>query len=451
MNKKVSVSMLITIVIIAMTVTFSITMVLAMRLFDSTVASVKEKEQMYSKIAELDKYVRAYDYYTIDETTLYDTVASGYLLGTGDKYAKYYTAAAYSELLDIQNGKRMGIGVEVVKDAVTGYAKVTKVYSGSPAADLGMEKGCYITAIDETEVKQLSTSSTILARLRGESGTTVAVKWLDTLMEERADTVTRRSYVTKTVEHALVNECYGYIRITQFDDTTASQLDYAVNSLTAAGATSLVLDLRDNAGGTLDSAVECLDLFCAESAVATLEYKSGTTRVLGRTEGEDAQTLPTVCLVNAGTASSAELFAYTLRALNGAKLVGENTQGKGTVQSEPQRMSDGSAVVVTLGKLLTCDGTSFEGTGVAVDVERVLTADEQTMYYDYTTADDPQILRAFAVADSLTGTSTVGVVEGSASSAASSEAEGDASSAEGDAESDGGDGADSAASSDAAA
>lgn len=425
MHKKVSVSLLITTVIIAMTVTFSITMVMAMRLFDSTVASVKEKEQMYSKIAELDKYVRAYDYYAIDETTLYDTIASGYLLGTGDKYAKYYTAAAYSELLDIQTGKLTGIGVEVVKDVTSGYAKVVKVYNGSPAADLGMEKGCYITAIDEVDVKQLSSAAAIQARLRGENGTATSIRWFNTMMEEKLDTITRRSYVVKSVEHELIDERHGYIRILQFDDTTASQLDYAINTLTAAGATALVLDLRGNAGGTLESTVECLDLLCAESVVATLEYKSGTTRELGRTKGEQKLEIPTVCVVNAATASSAELFAYTLHTLNGARLVGETTLGKGTVQSQPQRMSDGSAVVITMGKLLTCDGTSFEGTGVAVDVERLLTAEEQAVFYDYTPQTDPQLLRAFEVADSLTGNSTVGEAENIASSSASSAPEGE--------------------------
>ena len=96
MNRKVSVGMMFTIVILAMTVTFSITMLLAMRLFDSTVSSVKEKESMYNKIAEVDRYVRTNDYYDIDETMLYDRLTAGYLLGTGDKYAKYYTSPCYS-------------------------------------------------------------------------------------------------------------------------------------------------------------------------------------------------------------------------------------------------------------------------------------------------------------------------------------------------------------------
>ena len=114
MNRKISVGMAVSIVILAMTVTFSITMLVAMRLFDSTVSSVKEKESMYNKIAEVDRYVRSNDYYQIDETTLYDRLTAGYLLGTGDKYARYYTASAYTDLMNAQNGTLLGIGVEIV-------------------------------------------------------------------------------------------------------------------------------------------------------------------------------------------------------------------------------------------------------------------------------------------------------------------------------------------------
>ena len=110
MNRKISVGMAVSIVILAMTVTFSITMLVAMRLFDSTVSSVKEKESMYNKIAEVDRYVRSNDYYQIDETTLYDRLTAGYLLGTGDKYARYYTASAYTDLMNAQNGTLLGIG-----------------------------------------------------------------------------------------------------------------------------------------------------------------------------------------------------------------------------------------------------------------------------------------------------------------------------------------------------
>ncbi len=91
-----------------------------------------------------------------------------------------------------------------------------------------------------------------------------------------------------------------------------------------------------------------------------------------------------MCLVNGSTASAAELFAASLRTMSGARLVGTTTMGKGTIQSSPQRLSDGSAVSITVAKLLCGDGTSFDGTGLSVDVERALSADEANSYLDYT-------------------------------------------------------------------
>ena len=178
MNRKISLGMAVTIVILAMTVTFSITMLIAMRLFDSTVNSVKEKESMYNKIAEVDRYVRSNDYYTIDEATLYDRLTAGYLLGTGDKYARYYTANAYTELMNIQSGKILGIGVELGIDQ-TGYAKVTRVYDGSPAQEAGIAVGDYITTVGDTDIKSLSGADAVYKALQGEAGTTVTVTWLE--------------------------------------------------------------------------------------------------------------------------------------------------------------------------------------------------------------------------------------------------------------------------------
>ena len=190
MNKKISISLAITIAIIAMTVTFSVTMVLAGQRFNNTVSSVKEKENMYSKLAEIDKYVRDNAYYEINDDTLNDTIASGYMLGTGDRAAVYYTANAYAELQDIADGKLMGIGVDVVKDA-SGAARIIRVYDDSPAAEAGLEKGGYITAIDGTDVKGL-TRDNVTSRLRGETGTTVTVTYLSPASEEYEQLVAQR-------------------------------------------------------------------------------------------------------------------------------------------------------------------------------------------------------------------------------------------------------------------
>lgn len=426
MNRKISVGMMVTIVILAITVTFSITMLMAMRLFDSTVTSVKEKESMYNKIAEVDRYVRSNDYYTIDETVLYDRLTAGYLLGTGDKYARYYTATAYAELMNIQDGTLMGIGVELGINQ-SGYAKVTKVYEGSPAQEAGIKTGDYITAVDGTDVKSLSNVDAVQSRLRGEAGTTVNVTWLDSEAREHTADLTHSGYASATVDYQMVQGNVGYIKIRQFDGTTPSELDYAIRSLTNNGALSLVFDLRDNGGGILEDAIACVDLLAPEGTLAYAEDKDGNRTLLGSSSGDTEVSLPIVCLVNGNTASAAELFASSLRTLNGARLVGTTTMGKGTIQSSPQRLSDGSAVVVTVAKLICGDGSCFDGTGLSVDVDRPLTADEQNAYYDYTVDTDPQIQRAVSTAQQLSGTTTVvGVNDAAGSEETSVEAESEA-------------------------
>ena len=292
MNRKISVGMAVTIVILAMTVTFSITMLIAMRLFDSTVSSVKEKESMYNKVAEVDRYVRSNDYYTIDETMLYDRLTAGYLLGTGDKYARYYTANAYTELMNQQSGKVMGIGVELGMDQ-TGYARVTRVYEDSPAQEAGIVVGDYITAIDGTDVKSLSGVDAVQSRLQGEAGTIVNVTWLDSKAASRTTDLTHSGYTSTTVDYQMLDSV-GYIKIRQFDGSTPSELDYAIRSLTTSGAQSLVFDLRDNGGGVLDDAISCIDLIAPEGTVAYAEDKNGNRTIIGSSDDESKVELPIV-------------------------------------------------------------------------------------------------------------------------------------------------------------
>ena len=313
----------------------------------------------------------------------------------------------------------MGIGVELGIDQ-TGYAKVTKVYEDSPAQEAGIVAGDYITAIDGTEVKSLSGVDAVQARLQGEAGTTVNVTWLNSEAASKTADLTHSGYTSTTVDYQMLDSV-GYIKIRQFDGSTPSELDYAIRSLTASGAQSFVFDLRDNGGGVLDDAVSCIDLIAPEGTVAYAEDKNGNRTIIGSSDNESRVDLPIVCLVNGNTASAAELFAASLHTMNGARLVGTTTMGKGTIQSSPQRLSDGSAVSITVAKLICGDGSCFDGTGLSVDVEKALTAEETTNFYDYTPETDPQIQRAVSAAQQLSGTTTLGGVNDAASSAAASE------------------------------
>ena len=401
MKKKISVSLAAAIAIIAMTVTFSVTMILAMKMFDSTVSDVNEKQAMYNKLAEVDKVVRDNFYTEINDQTLYDMLATGYIAGLGDRNSKYYTAKQVIERNDIASGKLMGIGVDLVKDT-SGYFKVVKLYTGSPAETAGLTKGMILTKLDDTDLKAL-TLDTVNSMLRGESGTSITVTYLKDNVET-AVTIQRSVYDLPLVEYQLTQDAVGYIKIISFTDDTAARLDYAINSLTDQGATSLIFDLRDNADGSLSAAAECIDLLCPAGTIVSGAYRDGETRVL-YTSDENEVSLPMVALTNESTSGAAELFAVSIRDFGKGKVVGATTAGKGTMQ-RLYSMSDGSAVSLTVAVLVPGRSESFDGVGIAPDYERVLSAEEKNFYYDFTIDDDPQILRAREVAVSLAAGNT---------------------------------------------
>lgn len=394
MSKKVSLGVAATVTLIAMAVTFSMTMTVSMNMFNNTVSSVKNKERMYNKLSEVDRYVRANEYFDINDDTLNDTIASGYMLGISDRYARYYSAKAYSERVGLANGRLMGIGVAVVKDPSSGYARIIRVYDNTPATNVGLEVGGFITAIGNTSTRSMSDTAAMTSALLGEEGSTVNIKYLTPLREEQSFEITHANYTTPSISTVrLMDNGVGYLRIDSFTSGTAVEFRNAVNSLTNQGATSLIFDLRDNSGENLNAALVATDYCVPSGLIAQSQDKSGNVADL-RMSDENEITLPMVCLVNGSTASGAELFANALRKMAGATIVGSTTAGKGVLLSDPQSLSDGSAVVITVGILLDNEGKNWNGTGLTPDVDASLTNDEQSSYYDFTVDNDPQITKA---------------------------------------------------------
>ncbi len=394
MSKKVSLGVAATVTLIAMAVTFSMTMTVSMNMFNNTVSSVKNKERMYNKLSEVDRYVRANEYFDINDDTLNDTIASGYMLGISDKYARYYSAKAYSEKVGLANGRLMGIGAAVVKDPSSGYARIIRVYDNTPATNVGLEVGGFITAIGDTSTRSMSDTAAMTSALLGEEGSTVSIKYLTPLREEQSFEITHANYTTPSISTVrLMDNGVGYLRIDSFTSGTAVEFRNVVNSLTNQGATSLIFDLRDNSGENLNAALVATDYCVPSGLIAQSQDKGGNVTDL-RMSDENEITLPMVCLVNGSTASGAELFANALRKMAGATIVGSTTAGKGVLLSDPQSLSDGSAVVITVGILLDNEGKNWNGTGLTPDVDASLTNDEQSSYYDFTVDNDPQITKA---------------------------------------------------------
>lgn len=394
MSKKVSLGVAATVTLIAMAVTFSMTMTVSMNMFNNTVSSVKNKERMYNKLSEVDRYVRANEYFDINDDTLNDTIASGYMLGISDRYARYYSAKAYSERVGLANGRLMGIGVAVVKDPSSGYARIIRVYDNTPATNVGLEVGGFITAIGDTSTRSMSDTAAMTSALLGEEGSIVSIKYLTPLREEQSFEITHANYTTPSISTVrLMDNGVGYLRIDSFTSGTAVEFRNAVNSLTNQGATSLIFDLRDNSGENLNAALVATDYCVPSGLIAQSQDKGGNVTDL-RMSDENEITLPMVCLVNGSTASGAELFANALHKMAEATIVGSTTAGKGVLLSDPQSLSDGSAVVITVGILLDNEGKNWNGTGLTPDVDASLTNDEQSSYYDFTVDNDPQITKA---------------------------------------------------------
>lgn len=403
MSKKISLGVAATIAIIAMAVTFSLTMVVSMKMFNTTVSSVKNKERQYNKLSEIDRFVRAGEYFTIDEDTLNDRLAAGYMNGINDKYAVYYTAKEYSEKQSVEKGTLTGIGVAVVNDTSSGYARIIRLYDNSPAAEAGMQVGGFITAINDESTRNITSTARLTSKLLGEEGTTTTITYLTPDRQEQQLNLVHSNYKTPSIyTRQMVADTCGYIRIDAFTSGTASEFKAAVDELLQQGANSLVFDLRDNTGENLNAALVAADYCVPSGEIAKQQDRDGNVTVL-RMSDETEINVPIVCLVNGSTAGSAELFANALRKMTGATLVGTQTAGKGVVLSDAQSFSDGSAAYITVGLLLDNEDQTWNEEGLRPDIDAALSVDEQNAYYDYTLDTDPQISKAVNAATALAG------------------------------------------------
>lgn len=403
MSKKISLGVAATIAIIAMAVTFSLTMVVSMKMFNTTVSSVKNKERQYNKLSEIDRFVRAGEYFTIDEDTLNDRLAAGYMNGINDKYAVYYTAKEYSEKQSVEKGTLTGIGVAVVNDTSSGYARIIRLYDNSPAAEAGMQVGGFITAINDESTRNITSTARLTSKLLGEEGTTTTITYLTPDRQEQQLNLVHSNYKTPSIyTRQMVADTCGYIRIDAFTSGTASEFKAAVDELLQQGANSLVFDLRDNTGENLNAALVAADYCVPSGEIAKQQDRDGNVTML-RMSDETEINVPIVCLVNGSTAGSAELFANALRKMAGATLVGTKTAGKGVVLSDAQSFSDGSAAYITVGLLLDNEDQTWNEEGLRPDIDAALSVDEQNAYYDYTLDTDPQISKAVNAATALAG------------------------------------------------
>ncbi len=322
-----------------------------------------EQARLFAEVLERVKrdYVEP-----IDDAELLESAIRG-MVSDLDPHSQYLDAGEYREIRISTTGSYTGIGIEV--DEVGGNVMVVTPIAGSPAARSGIRSGDLIVAVDGMSVEAAHLQETI-GRLRGHAGSKVTITVLRD--DDAFDYDLRRQIIRMASVHKeLLSPSYGYIRISQFSENTARELSRAVDELQEANGgllQGLVLDLRNNPGGVLESAVDVSDLFLNSGVIVTADGRSidsRFTRSAHRGDILDGATM--VVVVNKGSASASEIVAGALQDHNRALIVGTETFGKGLVQTVVP-LSKGRAIKLTTSRYYTPSGDTIHDVGITPDV-----------------------------------------------------------------------------------
>lgn len=365
MSKKISLGAAIGLIAIAIALTISLTLTVSSDMYNSLLSELPERVKTYSLLEEISNIVKSNYYGKIDQDDLESAISSGYINGLDDKYSKYMSADEYAKYDSEIHGKMKGIGIKYSKSG--NYIKIDKVYQGSPAQVSGLSKGDLIVAFDGEGLTK-DNYNDMVSKLEGDKLSTVNLTYRSG-DEEKTVSVAKGYEASSVTTHS--DGVIGYIMISEFYSTTPSQVEEAVNKFVSQGATGLIIDLRDNSSTNFEAAIEVLDIFVpiaeGTSSVATVVDAKGNT-ISGYTSTASSVNLPMVVLVNGNTLGGAELIACDLRDFGKAEIVGTTTAGAGVMQKIFE-LTDGSAVLLSVGEIIPYKSESYNGKGVQPDYE----------------------------------------------------------------------------------
>ena len=336
-------------------------------------AGGKELTLMQTRvIAEVMERVQRDYVEPIDDKELMDSAIRGMVSGL-DRHSEFLDAEEYREIRNSTSGKYSGVGLEV--STQDGAILVIAPLDGTPAERAGIASGDEIIEINGVSVHNDGLNDAI-NKMRGHAGTQVTIR----VRRQNYDDpltfhLTRQKIKVASVRHEVLQPSYGYVRLSQFNESTADELSQAIDEMTdevqqqtGDMLTGLVLDLRNNPGGILDSAVEVSDLFLDEGIIVTAEGRTPESRFRRDAEiGDIMDGGAVVVLVNGGSASASEIVAGALQDHERALIIGTTTFGKGLVQTV-MPLSRGRAIKLTTSHYYTPSGDSIHETGIVPDI-----------------------------------------------------------------------------------
>ena len=355
-----------------------------------------KSEQLTDEVIEkIDTLMQVIDYYYLydyDKDEMVDAIYKAVMSSLGDPYTVYYTADEFNAFMESSSGSYCGIGVVVQQNMQTGLVTAVRPYEDCPGYEAGIRPGDLIIAVDGTEITGMDLN-TAVALIKGEEGTSVTI----TLQrdEEVFDVeVTRRQIDVKTVNYRMMDDNIGYIQIEEFDEVTSDQFSQALDSLIEQGMEALVIDIRNNPGGILDTVVAMLDELLPEGTIVSVKDRNGTAQEY-TSDADTKLTVPLTVLINGNSASASEIFAGAIKDYGVGTLVGTTTYGKGIVQTAFS-LSDGTGVKITIEDYYLPSGKSIHKVGVAPDVEIDL-PDELKTYVTIPEDEDVQLQKAIEI------------------------------------------------------
>jgi len=306
------------------------------------------------------------DYYEqpVSDQDLFYGSMKGLMAGLGDPYSVFFDPEETKEFNADLNGSFEGIGAQIDVDK-NGQLVIVAPLPGSPAETMNIKSGDKILAIDGLSTVGMSTEEAV-SKIRGLKGTDVVLTITRDGLESAMEiTITRDTIVIDSVKLEMRDDGIGVVSLYFFNEDTNALFTSAVNDLLAKGAKSIILDLRSNPGGLLDTAISVASAWTGEQTVVIENVKGDKQAFVGSADARLAG-IPTVVLVDGGSASASEIVAGALQDYGLAKLVGTQTFGKGSVQ-DYRELEDGSAVKMTIAEWLTPKERSINHVGIAPD------------------------------------------------------------------------------------
>ncbi len=302
----------------------------------------------------------------VDTATLVDGATKGLVNSLGDQYSGYMNPEVYGLINSDLSGEFNGIGVIIHTDETTKAITVVGLLDGAPAAASGIQPGDIFVAVDGKDVTGMNQTD-LAGLVRGAEGTDVTITMLRG--DKHIDfTITRAHITVPNIETKVLNDNVGYIKLNQFTATARADLDQALKDVDVNNRRGLILDLRDNPGGLLSSAIDVASAFIQSGTVTTEDFGNNHTQTYDANGDYANIQVPIAVLVNGGSASASELLSGALQDRHIATIIGSQTLGKGTVQTWNQ-LVNGGGVRLTIAKWLTPDGRWIHKLGITPDIQ----------------------------------------------------------------------------------